>query len=97
MEGQDRLVTRPTRPLVYGIALAASIAIAVLAFVLVTVVMHDARTATTSPGVITSSSHQAPDAKERNDIYAQALAERYRNLSPDAQERNEQTGQSQNP
>jgi hypothetical protein len=64
----------------------------VLALVVATVLMQGAGTSATSPQVLsTSSDRQAPDAKERNDIYAAALAERFKNQSPDAQERNERT------
>lgn len=91
MEAQDRLISRPTRPLMFGIAVAIALAIAVMALLVATVVMQGARTsATGSQGAMsTASERQAPDAKERNDIYAAALAERFKNLSPDAQERNE--------
>lgn len=92
MEAQDRLVSRPTRPLIFGIAVAIAIAIGVLALMFAAVVMQGAAPPATSPQVLsTSSDRQAPDAKERNDIYAAALAERFKNMSPDAQERNERT------
>jgi hypothetical protein len=92
MEAQNRLVSRPTRPLAFGITLAVALVVAVLALVVATVLMQGAGTSATSPQVLsTSSDRQAPDAKERNDIYAAALAERFKNQSPDAQERNERT------
>jgi len=99
MEAQDRLVSRSPRPLVFGIALAVALAVVVSALVLVTVVIRGAGTSTsTTPAAASSSEgvrptyqgHRAPDAKERADIYAQAIADRYKNMSPDGLEKNEQ-------
>jgi hypothetical protein len=73
--------------------LAVVLAVAVLALVVATVVMQGAGTSATSPQpavVSTSHDNMAPDARELNDYYYRALAERYQKMSPDGAERNEQ-------
>lgn len=91
MQAQDRLVSRPTRPIALAAALAVACALALFAVALFTGVLHNTQTSRTSSliTVFSPTLHdQAPDAKDRNDIYARALSSRFNNQSPDAQERN---------
>jgi hypothetical protein len=93
MQAQDRLVSRPTRPIALAATLAVAPAVALFAVMLFTGVLHTAPTSKTSAHVTVFSAtphDQASDAKERNDIYSRALSSRFNNQSPDAQERNVQ-------
>jgi len=90
MQAQNRFVSFPTRQLALGAVLV--VAAALLVLVLFASVHHNARISTASSHTTVLSStadNQAPDAKERNNIYSRALAQRFDNQSPDAQERNE--------
>jgi hypothetical protein len=90
MQAQNRLISVPTRQLALGAALV--LAVALLGLVLFASRQHNAPASTTGAHVAvlsTASDNQAPDAKERNDIYSRALAQRFSNQSPDARERNE--------
>ena len=91
MQAQNRLISVPTRQLALGAALV--LAIALLVIVLFATRQHNlpASSSTSSHVAVLSAApdNQAPDAKERNDIYSRALAQRFSNQSPDAQERNE--------
>lgn len=89
MLAQNRLISVPTRQVALGAALV--LAVALLVLVLFASRQHNTPASTTSSHVGVSSTapdNQAPDAKERNDIYSRALAQRFSNQSPDAQERN---------
>ena len=90
MQAQNRLISVPTRQLALGAALV--LAVALLVLVLVASRQHNVPAPSTSSHVAVLSAapdNQAPDAKERNDIYSRALAQRFSNQSPDAQERNQ--------
>jgi hypothetical protein len=98
MQAQDRLVSRPTRPIALAAMLAVALGVALLVVALFTSGAHSAQPAKTSSHVAVFSPtlhDQAPDAKDRNAIYSQALAARYKNQSPDAQDRNIQIGLGQ--
>jgi hypothetical protein len=91
MQAKDPLVSRPTRPIKFVATFAVALAAALCGVALLGSVSHSSQTPKISAHAAMSSSppdNQAPDAKERNDIYARALAARYNNQSPDAQERN---------
>jgi hypothetical protein len=98
MQAQNRLVSRPTRPIALAGMLAVAFAVALFAVALFTGVMHTAQPAKTNSHVTVFSPtlhDQAPDAKDRNAIYSQALSARYKNQSPDAQDRNLQLSLAQ--
>ena len=93
MQAQDRLGNPPTRPIALAATLGIALAAALFAVMLFTGVLHTAPMAKTSAHVtvFAATPHdQAPDAKDRNDIYSRALSSRFDNQSPDAQERNVQ-------
>ena len=89
MEARGRLVTRSATPVRWILGVSVAVALALL----VAAVYLGARSSSAdSPQSRTTfvQERQAPDAVERNDIYAQAIAARERALSPDATDRNAQ-------
>jgi hypothetical protein len=101
MDAQDRFVSRPARPIAFGVTTAVALVVAVLTLVLVSVALYNASTSATSPhaAVLSSAPHNqlAPDARELNDYYYQALADRYRNMAPDAREHHQPAPDLANP
>jgi hypothetical protein len=89
MQAQDRFVHFSTRPVKLGAAALMAFALALLVLVILTGSLRSAQPAPTGTLVV-SAHQQAPDTMERNDAFAQALAARYNDLTPDARERNEQ-------
>ena len=87
MQAQNRLVSVPTRQ----VSLAASLvaAVALLALVVFASSLRNVSPPTAS-GQTVVVHQQAPDAQDRNDAYSQALEARFKNQSPDGQERNVQ-------
>jgi hypothetical protein len=85
MQAQSRLVSVPTRQISLAATLVA--AIALLALVLFASTLRNVQPATTG-GDAAVTHQQAPDAQDRNDAYSQALEARFKNQSPDGQERN---------
>ena len=85
MDVQNRIASVPTGRIAFAAALVLGLAVVVLMSF-----AGPARTAqpfpTTAPQVIASPEH--PDAQDRNSAYNQASAAKWRNQSPDAEERN---------
>jgi hypothetical protein len=87
MQAQDRFARLSTRPIAFGAAALVALALALLALVLFTAALRSAQPPTPRAQVAIAQ-QQGPDAQERNDAYARALASRFDNQSPDAKERN---------
>jgi len=85
MQAQERLVVSPTRSVAIAVAVAATLVAAALAFALI-VAVHPMPSIT--PTAATIAHQQAPDAQERNNLYALRLSGSPHDQSPDAKERN---------
>ncbi len=85
MQAQERLVISPSRSVAIAVASAATLVAAALAVALM-IAVHPL--AAITPPAATIAHQEAPDAQERNDLYAEKLSAPPRDQSPDAKERN---------